>query len=101
MLYTQGPTIQTGETTQYTQQYQYQYQLPTTTQTTTTTTNYTTTAIPTYGATATTYTTGVPTTGPRLLVFLQLDQDQSLYLNYIDKDLEYLQMNKMVLYQLL
>ena len=36
-----------------------------------------------------------------LLVFLQLDQDQSLYLNYIDKDLEYLQMNKMVLYQLL
>ena len=65
MLYTQGPTIQTGETTQYTQQYQYQYQLPTTTQTTTTTTNYTTTAIPTYGATATTYTTGVPTTGPR------------------------------------
>ena len=54
--------MQTGETTtQYTQQYQYQYQLPTTTQTTTTYTTTATTAIPT----ATTYTTGIPATGPR------------------------------------
>ena len=90
MLYTQGPAIQTGETNQYTQQYHYQYQLPTTTQTTTTTTNYT--QLP--------FQHMVPQPQLILLVFLQLDQDQSLYLNYIGKELEYLQMNKMVLYQL-